>query len=296
MPRTLDFDDFDPAGNGVTAAWNTALVACQDMGAAELYFPDRFTFLSRPNTLPWGINLVGKGQNRSALIRGYQPATADEGFIEPDTSYINIDRIDIAAGDGTSGGCALKIKLGSAPADYGNWCWAEDVRIASDVPNANTGTFSYGVYIDGDDAAAAPQAPGHRDGSFQNCYVRVPCSAAQFYGKTVRHFDWDGYFDFDGKVIITGGAYDSQNVRITAKSPGRLFADKCVSLEAHGNWTSVEIAASVVGCDLRKSRKGGQPWIVEADECLFDHLPGDPAVFKGPHARLLQAGWKKVAA
>lgn len=248
-----------------TATFNAALVAAHNIGA--IYFPPgRYSFSSKPDPIVYALRLFGAAQKESALIRSYTPADEGEGFLCPATSYVNLESLDIAAGDGTSGGCGIKLVLTSDPPAYGNWSWFEDMRITTDIPGANTGTWKYGVYLDGDDSSAAPQAPGLRDVQFDNCFVRVPCTEAAFYGKALRHFGWrGGYFDYNGKVIVTGGNYQSQNVTFSPVVGGVFHAEKVKGLLVNGPWTGGALKSSVDGynvnviCDQLwdlESRKG----------------------------------------
>lgn len=263
--ESLNFQDFGPDIVGVTNAWNTALAVCQSEGVGTLYFPQRYDFESKPNPITFFLTLLGDGPERSALVRNYQPATPDEGFIVADNSYIRIQGLDIAAADGTTGGCGLQWILGERPGDYGNWSWFRDLRVTSDTARLGTGTWKYGIYLDGDKSSAAPQAPGLRDIAFDNCFVRVTCSAAQLYAKTPRHFKWDGYFDVDGTVVITGGDYRAENVQIINRAGGILFADQTDNLTAIGPWSWGWLKPSVnQGVILSP---GTRPFINQSSSC-----------------------------
>lgn len=265
--ESLSLQAFAPEVVGVTAAWNTALAVCRSQNVGVLSIPKRYTFLSKPDPIDFDLDIVGVGQKRSALIRGYSPEDEDEGFIEIAYSYVNTKDIDISPGDSTSGGRGIRHILRSSPVRYGNWSWYRDMRIVPDESGAGTGSFKNAVYLEGDDSAVAPQAPGLRDIVFSNCWLRVPCSAAHLHAKTVRQFRFSGECDSNGVIFITGGNYQSQNVRLDMDFGGIVFADKVYNLSLSGAFTrgwaksSVTNLSGVICCS--------NPWVNQASGGVF---------------------------
>lgn len=206
---SVTLEDFGGVADGVTdnsGAWNAFLTWAATSNVRRLQLGHGFyNFTSAPNPINIeGLEVFGRGQSAGGFKRSYTPASATDGFITIAAYGAAIRNTAIVAGDGHTGGYAIKNHW-NATDGAGDYIRIEDVYLSYE----STGRFTRGISFDG---SARTSLVGSRDAWITNCSI-FGATEASLYFKECIALCIDGVNVFDGGVtpsiaglVVTGAS------------------------------------------------------------------------------------------
>lgn len=189
---------------------------------------ERYLFKSRPAPTHTPFTHEGMGPGITQWIRGYTPANQNELFVTFG-GYMHLRGLDLAAGDGTSGGIAMGCTLAVSPVWYGDGCTIRDVRVLYDCYGAMSGLWKMALGCDGSHSPSYALAPGLRDWAIENLEIWAcsnPSSECWVWLNGMHQFRWTGGY-------LSGGGNGDANPQMIVNGSPDPVGNMCQSLNVH---------------------------------------------------------------
>lgn len=219
-----------PNGSDTTPAWNTCLAAAQSSTTDRTirFGAGSYLFLTPPNPITAdGITVTGLSPWVTQLVRAYAPSALTDPFITLLGRGSEISKLEIAAGEGTTGGYGLYIFTDNNSPPGGKH-YLQHLRIAG-VNHA--GTWRVSLFMRGDGRTINPI--GMRGVKMYNIEVfDATLWLVECWGCLV----WDWY----GGTATQGGG-TAKGIAIGGTLPGvAAFKNR---VDADVDWVSSSVAA-----------------------------------------------------